>query len=114
LDKFVAIMRALGDQNRYHIVASLLQHNYCVGALAKRLGLSESAVSQHLKVLRNAGVVKGERKGYYTHYSVDRELLKSAASELTALGNLEKLPMECSKSRGSSHSCSRKEVKQNG
>ncbi len=114
MNKFSDIMKALGDKNRYHIVESLLQHNFCVGALAKKLGMSESAVSQHLKILRNVGIVQGERKGYYTHYSVNRDLLRAAAKELTALAELEKTSLECSKSHGSNHSCSRKELKQHG
>ena len=48
-------------------------------ALARELGISESAVSQHLKVLRKADLVMGEKKGYYVHYLVKKaNLLKIA------------------------------------
>ncbi len=56
------IMKSLGDETRYNLVKLLLQHDFCVGALAKGLDMSESAVSQHLKVLRNTEIVKGEKK----------------------------------------------------
>ncbi len=45
----------------------------CVGALAEKLNVTQSAVSQHLRILRQAGLVKGERKGAYMHYSIDEQ-----------------------------------------
>ncbi|MEJ2157280.1 MAG: metalloregulator ArsR/SmtB family transcription factor [Desulfobacteraceae bacterium] len=45
----------------------------CVGALAEKLEVTQSAVSQHLRILRQAGLVKGERKGTFMHYSIDKE-----------------------------------------
>jgi DNA-binding Lrp family transcriptional regulator len=68
-------------------VELLLAHDLCVGALARKVGLSEAAVSQHLKVLRKAGVVKGEKRGYWTHYAVDREALRLLGGELGVLAN---------------------------
>ena len=49
----------------------------CVNALAYRLGVTQSAISQHLKVLKNAGMVNGEKRGYRVHYFVSKEGLKS-------------------------------------
>ena len=43
----------------------------CVGALAERLKVTQSAVSQHLRILRQAGLVKGERRGTFMHYTID-------------------------------------------
>ncbi len=77
--------KALGDETRSRILELLLSHDLCVGALARRVGLSEAAVSQHLQVLRRAGLVRGEKRGYWTHYSVDREALRALARELEAL-----------------------------
>ena len=45
----------------------------CVNALVNRLNITQSAVSQHLRVLRQAGIVRGERKGSFVHYSLNRE-----------------------------------------
>lgn len=102
------VMKSLGDENRYKLVKLLLQHNFCVGALAKRLDISESAVSQHLKILRNTGIVQGEKKGYFTHYYVDQDLLRKTAKDLVQLSELEKVETECSKSNTKNHSCCRK------
>lgn len=47
--------------------------NFCVGVLAKRLDIFESAVSQLLKILRKAGLVVGSKEGYYVHYTVEKD-----------------------------------------
>jgi ArsR family transcriptional regulator len=48
----------------------------CVNALAFRLGVTQPAVSQHLKVLKEVGLVTGEKRGYRAHYFINQEALK--------------------------------------
>ena len=55
-------------------------------ALATHLGISKPAVSQHLRTLRKAGLVKGEKRGCRTHYMVDRQAIARIAPELNELG----------------------------
>jgi ArsR family transcriptional regulator len=78
-------LKALADENRLNILRMLLNSELCVGALAKHLGISKPAVSQHLQKLRKAGLVKGEKRGYWTHYMVDRQALVRIAAELNEL-----------------------------
>ena len=82
MEKELAILKALSDSNRMKILDLLLHNDYCVGALAMKLALSEPAVSQHLKVLRQAGIVTGVKRGYYTHYDVNPEPLRQVANVL--------------------------------
>ena len=63
--------RALADSSRAKIVYSLLQQELCVCDLAAVVGLSESAVSQHLRVLRTLRLVKSRREGKVVYYSLD-------------------------------------------
>jgi len=77
--ELVRFFKALGDETRLHLVA-LLAHQeqgraMCVGRLASELGVTASAVSQHLRVLKDLGLVRGERRGYHLHYFVDSERL---------------------------------------
>ncbi len=44
--------------------------------------MTQSAVSQHLRVLRSAGLVENERKGYWIHYSLNREALERCRERL--------------------------------
>ncbi|NLD87816.1 MAG: winged helix-turn-helix transcriptional regulator [Clostridiales bacterium] len=85
-----AVLKAIADDTRLKIVKLLLRHNYCVGALARNLGLTEAAVSQHLKVLREAGLLIGEKRGYFMHYDVDREQLRTLASEFVELAKIQR------------------------
>jgi DNA-binding transcriptional ArsR family regulator len=68
--EMVQVFRALGVAKRLEIVQFLAKHSLCVGALAHLLDISAGAVSQHLRVLRDAGLVEPDRRGYYTHYSL--------------------------------------------
>ena len=54
----------------------------CVNALAHQLGVTQSAVSQHLRVLRQARLVRGERRGTFVHYSLDRDALEQHLATL--------------------------------
>ena len=47
----------------------------CVGALAARLAITQGAVSQHLRIMRDAGLVLDEKRGYYVHYRLNEETL---------------------------------------
>jgi len=89
---FVQVFKMLSDETRFELVNLLLTHDLCVGALARRLGISEAAVSQHLKQLREAGLVKGEKRGYWTHYMVERNVLTDLAGALTGLTGLARCP----------------------
>lgn len=81
----VILLKAIADDTRLKIVRLLLQKDYCVRVLARHLELTEAAISQHLKVMRGAGLVIGERRGYFMHYSVDRIQLLALASEFEKL-----------------------------
>jgi DNA-binding transcriptional ArsR family regulator len=78
-------LKALADENRLNIIRMLINSDLCVGALAQRLGISKPAVSQHLQVLRKAGLIIGEKRGYWTHYMVDPQAMRNIAEELVAL-----------------------------
>lgn len=86
--EIVQILKTLGDDTRFKLVNLLLTHDLCVGALAHHLGISEAAVSQHLKQLREAGLVKGEKRGYWTHYLVERNKLNDLAESVRELTSL--------------------------
>lgn len=85
MDCLPEMLKALADETRFEIVRLLLTHDYCVGALAKHLGISEAAVSQHLQILRKAGLAKPEKRSYWTHYSIDRDRLGQVSDALKAV-----------------------------
>ncbi len=111
MTELVNMLKALSDETRYKLVNLLIEHDLCVGALATRLHISESAVSQHLKILRDAGIVRGDKRGYFTHYYVDRERLKEAASQIIELSRVVPLDKECHQGCSKEDNpCNKKEV----
>ena len=80
IDRAVDVFRTFGNATRLRLIRLLSgrgdSHALCVGALASRLGVSQSAVSQHLRVLKGADLVRGERRGYRVHYFVNAEALE--------------------------------------
>ncbi len=87
MDNLLKRIKAIADDTRMNIIKLLLRNNFCVKALARRLGISESAVSQHLKILREADIVMGEKKGYYVHYMVKKENLLKVSRAINNLVN---------------------------
>ena len=62
------MLKALGEPTRLKIYQALLERKHCVRSLSKKLGISESAISQHMKIMKAADLVYGEKFGYHTHY----------------------------------------------
>lgn len=80
------VLAALADPVRLRIVSMLLaapDGSSCGCDLEEPLGLSQPTVSHHLKVLREAGLIEGERRGRWVHYRVVPERLTEIADALT-------------------------------
>ncbi len=111
-EELLSPLKALADETRLKLVGLLLSHDLCVGALAHRLGISEAAVSQHLQVLRKAGLIKGEKRGYWTHYAVERDVLKDLAERLKTIADQPCCDEGCCRRKASNEvMCCRKEVR---
>ena len=87
-----SVLKAIGEPKRFELLRLMAQRGYCVRALANKSHLSESAVSQHLKVLREAGLVYGVKRGYYTHYCLDKNALGSFIDALIQIRDAEHMP----------------------
>jgi ArsR family transcriptional regulator len=72
-----ALFGALADPTRVRLVAALEQTELCVGDLAATVGLSDSATSHHLRLLRTLGLVRTRREGRTIYYSLDDEHVRS-------------------------------------
>jgi len=95
IETAVEIFKALSDPTRLKLIKMLNDCEpgickggpLCVNALAQRLNITQSAVSQHLRILRQAGLVRGIREGSFMHYSLDTNGLEKYKTALReALG----------------------------
>lgn len=81
-------LRAISDPTRYKIITLLLQRHYCVRIISRKLNISESAVSQHMKVLKKADIIYGKKLGYHMHYIVKTDTLKLIRDEMSEMFEL--------------------------
>lgn len=81
-----SISKALGHPARIAILQFLAERKACVcGDLVEELPLSQSTVSQHLKELKNAGLIKGDIEGPSVCYCIDEKAWTKAKQVLTKL-----------------------------
>ena len=69
------VLKAMGNEKRLRILNALRQQEMSVGELEKVMDLSQSALSQHLAILRREGIVKTRRKAQTIFYSIKSELV---------------------------------------
>ncbi len=84
--KLADYCKALGHPARIAIIKHLMEEDRCIcGRIVEVMPLAQSTVSQHLKILKDAGLVKGEVEGPKTCYCIDKEKLQSVIVELQTL-----------------------------
>ena len=87
-NKIAQYAKALAHPARVAIINLLLKKQACIcGELVDELPLSQSTVSQHLKELKNAGLIKGEIEGVKTCYCIDEKEWELAKHYLNGLLN---------------------------
>jgi ArsR family transcriptional regulator len=83
----VQMLRALANPVRFRIVRLLAERNICVcGDLVDELPLAQSTVSEHLKVLKEAGIVQGTISGPNTCYCLEPEALAWLRDQIPLAG----------------------------
>jgi ArsR family transcriptional regulator len=75
------LFSVLGDPTRLRLVAVLAHRSLCVCDLAAAIGLSESAVSHQLRLLRSLGLVRSRREGRLVYYTLDDEHVTTLFSQ---------------------------------
>ena len=80
LDKQLKLMsevfKALSDPTRLKIISLLAaSRNLCVNIITKKIGMTQPAISQHLKILKQAGILDAEKIGLEVHYSINEKII---------------------------------------
>jgi len=74
-EKQARIFKVLSVGTRVRMIDLLKRRSLCVNALARTLDITPAAISQHLRVLRDADIVVADKQGYFVHYRVNKETL---------------------------------------
>jgi len=79
------LFKMLSVDKRIEIIELLKKGDTSVNAMAEALGITQSAVSQHLRVLKAAGLVKDKRQGYWIYYSLNKDVLEKCRQRLNRI-----------------------------
>ena len=85
MNEYLRVFRALSDENRIKILEKLSEGEQCACCLLEGLGISQSTLSHHMKILCDSGIVVGRKEGKWTHYSISPEGAEYAAKCLASL-----------------------------
>ena len=89
-EKLAGTFKLFSVEARIRIVRALQRRSLCVTEITSQLGISQEATSQHLRVLRDAGIVKFQKRGFHVYYSLDKQnvaFMYKAVSALYEPGN---------------------------
>ena len=90
MQKFLTIISAINDESRVLILYHLLKYQeLCVCDLQKLLNMGQSRLSRHLKILKDAGFLYVKRKGTWSYYGINNELLKLHSDLFEHIKNLD-------------------------
>ncbi|MGL5693240.1 MAG: ArsR/SmtB family transcription factor [Peptostreptococcaceae bacterium] len=87
MERLSKVFKALSDETRLKILVLASKRNICQKGISKLLGISDSAVSQHIKVLKDAGIIKGMKEGYFVFYVVDKEIFNQCLTFINYIKN---------------------------
>lgn len=73
LERAAKALKLLGDKTRLTIIAILIKRECCVCELLEVFDMSQPSISQHLRKLKDAGLVKEERRGQWIYYSLNSQ-----------------------------------------
>lgn len=107
-DMLARIFKILSVDARVRIIQLLNNSPMCVNALSSRLDITQGAVSQHLRILRDAGIVISEKRGYYVHYRLNSKLLEKWGRKIGRFLNAEMIFTDSE--RKETHQCLRKKT----
>jgi ArsR family transcriptional regulator, arsenate/arsenite/antimonite-responsive transcriptional repressor len=85
----IEIFKALSVNSRVQIIKLIKDKKLCVNAITNKLGISQSAVSQHLKVLKECNLVISDRYGSIIHYQVNNNTLNEFKSVISQIFNVD-------------------------
>jgi ArsR family transcriptional regulator len=85
LDQLQGLLKALSDPRRLELAMALAEGERCVCELTEELGIAQSKLSFHLKVMRQAGLLEAREQGRWVYYRLRPEALDAVSAWLAAL-----------------------------
>ena len=89
MEDLVKVFKALSDETRLKILLIISKRTICQKGISRHLGISDSAVSQHIKVLKESGIVTGIKQGYSVIYVINDDCFKEVKFFLKMINDIE-------------------------
>lgn len=90
MEEFIKIFKALGDETRVKILLLISNRGMCAKGIARHIEISEAAVSQQIKILKDIGLIQGYKIGYHIIYDLNEEKINSSIKFLESIIDNEK------------------------
>ena len=103
------LFKAFSNDVRMKIFEFILEGKMCVSGIVNKLNVSQPTVTQHLRILQEAGLIKSKKIGYWMHYSINESGLEKIKNELEKF--IKTLQVKNSKCKISSLKCPEKNKK---
>lgn len=95
-NKLATVLKALAHPARIAIIQHLVKAEHCIcGDLVEELGLAQATISQHLKELKNIGIIKGCVEGTSVSYCIDEKVWQQIKKEFEAFFVTYRIKDEC-------------------
>lgn len=95
-NRLASMLKALAHPARIAILQQIISANACIcGDLVEELGLAQATISQHLKELKNAGIIQGTIEGVTVCYCIEPAAWKLLQKDLAAFFSSYKAPKNC-------------------
>lgn len=98
MENIVKVFKALGDETRLKILILISSKNICQRGISRHLQISDSAVSQHIKTLKETNILEGYKEGYHVFYKINEKafeecqiFMKFINNESTYISNIDNI-----------------------
>lgn len=106
MENRVKIFKALSDKTRLNILLLVSKRNICQKGISKYLGISDSAVSQHIKVLKDSQLINRYKEGYYILYYLNEGIFNKCINFISSISDTENILSDITvNSIGCSNNC---------
>ena len=107
MNKLSKIFKALSDETRLKVLLLVSKRDICQKGISKYLGITDSSVSQHIKILKEAEIITGYKEGYYVFYHVNKNVFDDCISFFNSIENINSNILEISNINLISTDCTR-------
>jgi DNA-binding transcriptional ArsR family regulator len=83
--KLAGLFKLFASEARVRIILALKRRGMCVTEITSLLGITQEATSQHLRALREAGIVSFQKRGFHVYYSLDKQNMPLVQKTINSL-----------------------------